>query len=199
MSKIIDCVMLEPTELFRKSLRRYTCSDKVVCPQNKWGHNANVTIAEAEEDPETPAGCNGRGTCVVEKDDPRWPKKCELCDYVFTDDDQWQFNSNRLFRDPRDGKLYRLREAPPGAMWFADWMPFRAGPDGHTLIVQTPGGEWNVDGPCTNCAKPGEKHHCWEREGVPPKVTVKPGCGKTCSIKCGNYHGHLVNGQLVAC
>lgn len=96
-------------------------------------------------------------------------------------------------------------EPTPGAMWFADWYQ-RKGPDGHHLIVRTPGGDWHVDGFASNCTRKGDwDHYCWVRHGEPPNITVdKNGntCGCGCSIGQGegyrDYHGFLRNGELVS-
>lgn len=93
---------------------------------------------------------------------------------------------------------------PPGAMYFADWYSHK-GPDGHHLIVVTPGGLWQVDTRANNCTRPDDnEHRCWVRHGEPPNVTVdKNGntCGCGCSIGQGpgfrDYHGFLRNGELV--
>lgn len=69
------------------------------------------------------------------------------------------------------------------------------------LIVQTPGGSWDVDSRASNCTmKEDRQHRCWIRHGEPPNVTVDK-AGNTCgagagSIMCGNYHGFLQNGSL---
>lgn len=108
-------------------------------------------------------------------------------------------------------------EIPVGAMWFADFYldaPKRlypdgethnwvhAGPDGHILIVNTPGGHWIIDSRASNCTLPhDDEHRCWVRHGEVPNITVDKN-GLTCSagagsIQCGSYHGFLRNGKLV--
>ncbi len=93
-------------------------------------------------------------------------------------------------------------------MWYADWMIHTpdqkkfVGPDGHCLVVKTPGGEWMVDSVAKNCTKPGDlDHKCWVRHGTVPNITVDK-VGNTCaagagSIIAGHYHGFLRNGMLV--
>lgn len=95
---------------------------------------------------------------------------------------------------------YSLRHLPPGAMYFADWMPdWMKGEDGHCVMVRTPGGMWTIDGPATNCTRPEDREHkCWCRHGTPPKLTVDKNC-LTCqagggSIVSGSYHGFLREG-----
>ena len=99
-----------------------------------------------------------------------------------------------------------LAELPVGGMYFADWYE-RKGPDGHHLIVKTPGGLWHVDGRASNCTRPeDDQHRCWVRHGAPPDVTVdKNGdtCGCGCSIGQGpgyrDFHGFLRSGILEPC
>ncbi len=102
-------------------------------------------------------------------------------------------------------KIINLDELTPGAMYFADWYSHK-GPDGHHLIVKTPGGLWHVDGQANNCTRPLDRtHQCWVRHGVAPDITVdKNGdtCGCGASIGQGknyqDYHGFLRNGYLEA-
>lgn len=103
-----------------------------------------------------------------------------------------------------NGKRLNLDDLPIGAMYFADWYS-RKGPDGHHLIVKTPGGLWHVDNRANNCTRLSDDlHYCWVRHGVPPVITVdKDGdtCGCGCSIGQGpgyrHYHGFLRDGILV--
>ncbi len=185
----------EPSPHARESLRRYgaKCS-------GKYGyHDAEVVLGEKV----VLKGETCRDSVNVDKTDPRWPKRCEHCDYEFTDQDSWQHNLVRLYEG--DGKKFVLQEAPVGAMWDATWYPesFGKGPDGIALVVKTPGGEWHVDGRASNCTRrEDDKHRCWVRHGS-PKVGVihVDKNGDTCSagagsIVCGSYHGFLHNGEL---
>lgn len=115
--------------------------------------------------------------------------------------------SDTLWRRADTGEEMTLDEAPAGAMWFAYWMDgsgLWCNPgDGRSLIVKTPGGEWYVDGPCSNCTRRDEPHQCWVRHGVAPDVTVDKN-GNTCSAGAGsiskpNYHGFLRGGYLEEC
>jgi len=115
-----------------------------------------------------------------------------------------EMGDDHLFH--RGADTYTLESLPSGAMYFADWYQ-RKGPDGHHLIVKTPGGIWHVDGRANNCTRPDDTaHHCWVRHGDAPDVTVdKNGdtCGCGCSIGQGpgwrDYHGFLRNGRLESC
>jgi hypothetical protein len=100
--------------------------------------------------------------------------------------------------------------APPGAMWFAEWMSDLAGgaflggrPADGWLVVRLPNGhDWMPDTRASNCTLPDDNdHRCWVRHGAPPNVTVDKN-GRTCaagagSIASGSYHGFLQAGQLV--
>lgn len=185
MGSNIQCFFLEPMAFARESLRRFTFSDRAACPANSWGHDASVIIGNV---PYPPADRMGEGGDTVSHDDPNWPKKCAQCDYLFKPEDQWQRNLNRLMHRGDHGAMWTtLAEAPVGSMWYADWYPWR-GPDGHCLVVKTPGGEWIVDGPSSGGGTP------WTRTGEVPRVTANP------SIHFpGKYHGWLREGVLVEC
>jgi hypothetical protein len=113
-------------------------------------------------------------------------------------------NSDFLWATP-EGEVYQLgnteargiQPAPVGAMWDAHWLtgldvggarPF-GGPDGLTLIVRTPGGDWVIDGPSFKDGKPWGPG--WRRTGEPPHLTVNP------SINMPGFHGWLKNGILL--
>jgi hypothetical protein len=192
-SSRIQCFWLEPTELGRSSLRRYENHPydpmpPPSCPENRMRyHDTDVVLGDipypfgtADSDP-TPED--------IPHDDPRWPKACDVCGTPFKDDDHWQHNVHRLYRGSPDGKLYSLRDAPPGAMYAATWYP-KKGPDGIALHVCLPpgGGDdyWFVDGSASN--GPG-----WTRTGTVPLITARP------SIMTKRYHGFLTDGFLVEC
>lgn len=64
------------------------------------------------------------------------------------------------------------------------------GPDGKTLILRTPGGDWSIDGPSFRNGEP-----CgmgWSRTGTPPVITVTP------SIVLPTFHGWLREGLLTS-
>jgi hypothetical protein len=179
---IVECFMLISTDKTKRGLRRYRSGDKDKCPGPMGYHNA---IAQIEDGLFIP---NERGYLEEESvsghiNDQRWPTKC-VCGYVFAPEDEWQIFIDHWYMTP-SGEKVTLSDAPPGAMWFANWfLPHWQGPDGHCLCVMLPdGGEWCIDGPSNN--GPG-----WTRTGVPPNVTVAP------SILTDKYHGMLENGKL---
>lgn len=109
----------------------------------------------------------------------------------------------------------RVREFPPGALYFADWEDFgRTDAQGRRLYgldwdnqlepplhVVTPSGAWNIDSRASNCTmKHDRQHRCWVRHGVPPAIHVDKS-GHTCAAGAGSialprYHGFLHNGML---
>ncbi len=192
MGSVIECFLLHPTKTYRVNLRRYTRDSR--CPANDWCHNADAFMAVEEHEA---APTNGD---EHPHDDPRWPAKCDRCDYTFVEEDQWQKNYDPIYKT-EDGREFTLVSAdqmtndkslmaPPGAMWEATWMG--TGPDGKSYCVRTPGGDWHIDGEYS--------HGRWTRTGTPPNLTVTP------SILCGTnpdgswkFHGFLTSGKLIEC
>lgn len=144
----------------------------------------------------------------VPHEDPRWPAKCDGCDYRFGTGDEWQDFTRQIYVDRASGREYTLGDRIPGMMWDADWFDDHwKGPDGRCLVVVCPNGhEWMIDSRASNCtmkddAGPFDRaHRCWVRHGDPPNVTVDKS-GRTCgagggSIQAGDYHGFLRNGEF---
>lgn len=202
------------------SLRRFTFSSSELppCADGSTYHDASMFVGI---EPAYYTEKDGRKFLALRDetphDDPQWPTHCAHCDYVFTDDDQWQDFQDQIYATP-DGRTYRLpgrrksllnfspiTDAPPGAMWDAWWMgEWARGADGICLCVCLPNGRtWMVDSVASNCTKPDDRdHRCWIRHGDPKtgNVTVDKN-GNTCaagagSIQADDYHGFLQNGQL---
>lgn len=186
----IRCFLLTPTDEAQRSLRRYS-RDGRRCPLPLGYHNAYEVLPGSVPLPDRAS--NGHGTPPEDHNDPRWPVKC-ACGYEFADDDEWQQNVYRLFARSDGGEAVTIRDAPPGAMWWADWLDGRSWTSkfhverggGPHLIVQTPGGQWDIDSKSLN----GEG---WQRTGTPPDITATP------SIVAGKYHGRLRDGWLEEC
>lgn len=186
--KEIVCFFLTPTPEADVSLRRYTLHPEGGACN---GYH-NVSTAALYRVP-FPLDNNLHGWARLSDDraprtDPRWPTLC-ACGYVFKDDDQWQVNTQRLFKRSDTGELTTLREAPLGAMWDASYLDEK-GPDGMSLTVRTPGGDWHVDKPMRGEAA------AWTRTGTPPYITARP---SIFFIEKPSYHGWLTNGVLREC
>ena len=208
----VKCFLVTETPRFRASLRRFTYSSHSTCAAHPtWGHDATSPMIAVIEGVKTADGYwdldkTEKGH-MPPRDDPRWPVKCDACDYLFAPTDHWQLFCDHIYVDA-DGAEHSRRGPTPGMMWYADWLgeSYR-GPDGHCLVVTCPGGgEWIIDGPASNCTKRedhgpyGQAHRCWVRHGTPPNITVDKN-GLTCaagagSIISGSYHGFLRDGEF---
>jgi hypothetical protein len=128
--------------------------------------------------------------------DLRWPTHCP-CGYEFKPDDYWQHVFQQRYVDKATGNHYTLHNAPPGAMWNADWMKDRVGPDGVALCVRLPNGlDWLCDGP--SCSTDGKLGSGWARTGTLPNVSATPSIFSNQGAK-NQWHGFLVDGNLVEC
>lgn len=192
------CFLLTPTRRYRLSLRRYAregrCGPLGV-------HEAITVIGVTEHTLPPPSGETGE----VPAGDPRWPRCCAHCGRDFTDDDHRQVNREMLYARSDGGPETTLRNAPPGAMWDATWMPEAYRVDGQFLTVRLPNGhDWVIDDEATSCTRRGDlTHRCWVRHGTAPRITVDKR-GETCaagagSIQSGDFHGYLTNGVLSSC
>lgn len=128
-------------------------------------------------------------------DDPRWPQRC-ACGFQFGPDGTWQVFVEQLYRyvDGNGGiRIAAERELPVGAMWDARWVPDAwRGPDGHSWVVRTPGGDWFID----STGKDGGR---WTRTGEAPRLTVRPSIMISGRKRARQYHGWLTDGALVPC
>jgi hypothetical protein len=201
----IFCFFLTPTNRCVHYILRYKyCSNKE-CSSYIYGHRASkVVLYDGLTDGENGYWRPHSDINYINKEDPAWPTHC-ACGYKFTKEDEYSSGSHRLYIRSDNNEETTIGDAGPGAMWFADWMGsyngMGIGPDGHSLMVRTPGGDWCVDSRASNCTMPEDnEHRCWIRTGEPPIITVGKN-GFTCaagagSILCGNYHGFLRNGVL---
>lgn len=211
MYKAVACFWLESTDHVRVALRRYSSagSQCTMGYHQAYAPLGDVTLRWMSERPEGvegadhwttgPDGAIGIPDFVWPDDsDVRWPTHCQ-CGYIFQDSDERQHFWDRLYRRGDTGELVTLRDAPPGAMWDAEWYPWK-GPDGRSVVARCPNGQdWMIDGRATNCTLPDDdEHRCWVRHGEPPNITVDKN-GFTCaagagSILAGDYHGFLRDG-----
>ncbi len=207
----VQCFLLLPTTDVMVFLRRYRGSEHGQCKASGYGyHNTQAELGVfpgkfAASDREVPL--LEPFSDKVSREDPRWPRKC-ACGFEFSDQDYWQHFQLLLYVRQDTGERITWRDAPPGAMYYADWLltpgsSRNRGPDGHALVVKCPDGhEWHVDGRASNCTRPDDdEHRCWVRHGVPPRVTVDKS-GNTCEAGAGSiltpyWHGYLRDGQLV--
>ncbi len=196
----IACFLLEPTGRSVRALRRYfTSADNLVREANRClpqgYHDAQVPLDVVEADVDARAVVSGD---LWPHDDPRWPATC-ACGYVFTTDDAWQVFCQSEYRRTDTGELMTLQSSPPGAMWWAPWLAGEWGGEAYRtsragqphLIVKTPAGEWDVDGPSSNNNAAG-----WTRTGEPPLVTARPSIGIGEPFR---FHAYLTDGVLVEC
>jgi hypothetical protein len=202
------CFLLTPHPSTRIHLRRYVSGEGNPCPLPQGYHDAMTFFGDFDNPiPERYETSEFANSLRPPDDDPRWPTHCE-CGYKFEDTATRQMFNDRLM-SRSDGGLITLREAPPGALWYAFWMKNDDGSYGWNwdnqstppLMCKTPGGDWNIDSRCSNCGLPQDRlHRCWIRHGEPPNIHVDKN-GNTCqagagSIVCGKYHGFLHNGVL---
>ena len=145
------------------------------------------------------------------------PISCYLIEPIYGETlpysaDEWQPHKSIVgwIRKDTGEEHPHCHEFGVGAMWFATWIPINWTWQNETephLYVRCPNGsdswrDWDVDGRASNCTLPNdEKHRCWVRHGVPPKITVDKQ-GLTCragagSILLPHWHGFLRNGTLV--
>lgn len=203
---MIPCYVLEATDRASISLRRYASGS--TCTGAMSYHDARLPIGTAAVRLD-PRGCwDIDCPDAPPHNDPRWPSCCS-CGYQFVDADEWQVFDDIMYKRLDTGEEMTLRDAPPGALWRALWLEGRGskmwvGVDGQAWMCRTPGGDWHIDGPASNCTDPeGQRrgdHKCWVRKGTAPNFTVSkdgPTCGAGAgSILCGGYHGFLQNGHL---
>lgn len=192
----IPLVIAEPTGTYRRDLRRFTYGSGKTCPERSQGrypqgHDATTVIGYVpESEAEQVHGDNWP------RDDEHWPTKCRSCGRLFTDEDQWQRNDNRMYRRP-DGFEFAhwgdLRTIPPGTMWRTPWA------DEHLsarhpqnveswCIVLPDGGQW-----VTSQGASGGGF--WTVEGTPPAIDVTPSIWHN---QPDGWHGFIRKGELVS-
>lgn len=190
--------MVEEVGRSRAWLRRHARGECPAMPGEYSYHQAMTQV----EDVETVVDDEGYYAATPAEDyrgDPRWPTRC-ACGREFDQvdfgrgfgggGDAWQVLTHALYRRVDGGAgEWPVRDLPPGAMFDAQWLPWK-GPDGLSLSVSLPPDEpdghnhvWHVDGPSSSGGH-------WTRTGTPPNITASP------SILTGKYHGFLQGGVL---
>jgi hypothetical protein len=199
---------MEPTNLMRLALRRYSSSDECKVPCVKTYHNAQFWLPGDVEIERDERGYRSMDQCSdrFELDDPRWPTKCHDCEYEFTRTDNWQTWSQEMWRRTDNGELRIMHRDHPddvpmaeiGASWDAFWMREILGgrnPDGIVLTVRCPPegmfNDWMVDHEASSGGY-------WARTGDPRQcnVTATPSIAIGIPGTPGYYHGFLQNGVL---
>ncbi len=200
-----SCVVMEPIDLWDVFLRVYEIRDDVPC--NIGVYHQALTLLYRKPGREVDSWNEDYSQPIIRdvKDIGRyeWPKFC-TCGYEFSNRAARQYHPIRMWQNQETGEILQRKNFPVGALWRNTWLesnPHYRGEDGQSWSVLTPGGEWAIDGPCSNCTRPTELHHCWCRHGVAPNFTVDK-TGNTCSagggsILVGEYHGFLRDGKLV--
>lgn len=186
----ITCFLLTPTLRARRSLRRYQPG-----PCGAGGpysyHNAHGPALDNSSDPEEVSITDSRPPKGYEAH--AWPEKCEICGAAFGEGSTFQVQIDRLYQASDGRGVFTLKDAPHGAMWFADWLTghhrgnyhrTQRG-DGPHLIVKTPGGEWDIDAPSSNGPDG------WTRTGEAPNITARPSI-----VMPNGYHAFLTAGVL---
>lgn len=171
----------------QRSLCRYGAGGHDRCPKSGY-HNAEVVIDPQFLSDRSIHDVTEMGVSQY-KDDVRWPKEC-ACGYVFHPEDYWQVNIDRLYAGALDGKLYRLRDLPPGAVWRATWIE-----DANCHHYGNAKGEvWAVQMP--NMVEflifqKDNEGRGWDVTGELPKITLSPSINQV-----GSYHGYIQDGVI---
>lgn len=210
----VECFLIAPSDRARVWLRRFLRDNEgQPCPGSYGYHNAMVRLAAEAPLRIAEDGTFDVTTPEIADDDPRWPTKCNECDFVFADDEKRQVHTETIWI-AGDGREMILRDAPAGAMFDAFWMRGwgSVNGDGPAWTVVLPGGSpdgrtrtWHIGSEASNCTRKGEDHDCWCCHGEAPVLTVdkQPEPGRsTCqagagSIATEDWHGFLRYGLLV--
>lgn len=112
-----------------------------------------------------------------------------------------------LYRRTDTGEKMLLRNAPAGAIYFADWYGdcIRHQLEFPIIVVLPDGTRHMPDRRASNCTLPEDNEHfCWVIHGEPPMLTIDK-AGRTCRAGAGSlvghrgWHGFLENGILREC
>jgi len=191
---MIKCFLVRPTSRYRQSLRRYS-NDQRDCPGKMGYHDAHFDLGISEQ-----PGYSYESARPANSD-PRWPAKCDSCEFHFAESDEYQLFEEHIYVDD-GGVEHTLRDRTPGMMWEMPWLhdPLTDEPvviDSAARTMLSPyyyrdwqlkrapicvvcpnGAEWIVDQRANN----GEG---WEVRGEAPTLACSP------SIVVPGYHGWL--------
>lgn len=171
------------------SIRRSAPQSYCTLPPGQ--HQASADVGRAQW---PPANRNGEPIAVMDGYLRRAPLACR-CGYLFGPDDPIEGYRHRLYTDRRPvhegGWRGILADAPPGALWLADWYPESwRGPDGHCLVLQLPDlTAFVLDAPY-GLAGEDLGLDRYRRTGEPPELTVDR------EVDTGTYRGTITRGTL---
>lgn len=211
----VQCFMLRATERERRALRRYVHREGESCAAPYRFHAASTPIGEGV----IVRSSDGYMATPQEHDrnDPRWPAKCEHCEYVFRDDDAWQVSGDAIYVDS-DGREFSQLDAPPGGIIEAWWLfdpkgpedlaelpeirsRYAREPEARMLLSRMYYEQWAETRPPLQVFTPNGRPWIvdstanngpgWTVSGDPPLLSCSP------SILVPGYHGWLgINGAL---
>lgn len=202
----VQTYWLEKTDEGMPTLSAYTAVEDAPCPANSYGHWGRARLARRRAadydskalwaDPATP-----------------WPTICVYCGADFSAT-RWRRSSGfeHLYRRKDTGEELLLRDAAPGALYFAPWLDTMFTPQrAHVINVVLPDSStWTIDSCANNCPLKDtdysqREHHCWVIDPATDldhlTVTKGNGAQPTCSAGAGSiltnkWHGFLRNGVL---
>lgn len=213
------CFLLTETGQVQRYLRRYASTRTCPLVPGVYSyHQAKVPLDVVSLEQHLK-----EGLCRVTRDGTSykqfivsWPKLC-ACGYEFEPENEWQVFTDEIYRREDTGEKMPVRDAPVGAMWFADRFirepsqTWGRGPDGHCLMIRGfYGDDFCPDVRAANCTMPkDDAHKCWVRVGTVPNITISKRGGLTCAAGAGSFyfgrrpeggfkwHGFCRNGELV--
>lgn len=198
------------------SLRRYASGSTCSEVDGNGYHNAHTALGRRPAQKHVRSFA-GREEAYAHSD--KWPTHC-ACGYEFVDEDDYQEFTQSLYADI-SGKEWSLRDAPPGAYWFAPWifnskayqdpnhpkheeekLRRQRGLEGKSHLAIRYYEEWAAirDPVVVSCPNGDEwlidsianNGPGWTVTGQLPLITVSP------SIQTGRYHGFLQEGVFTA-
>lgn len=193
----VELFMIVATGEADRQLRRYSSGndESKKCPGSYGYHNGHSPFGRTDVVYADPERKTIKGYVEPDEmpphDDPRWPQKCDECDYAFQESDEWQVFIEQIYRRIDTDEECTLRDAPLGAMWDCPWFSTK-GPDGTCICIMTPGGAWMPDLPSTSGTP-------WQRTGTLPKITCNPSILIPGRGGRPEFHAWLRAGVLIDC